>query len=281
MSPWGGLCLGTSWRSGKWILWKDQIVEVKELLVSQIERGEHEERFDYEGDEFEDLVASISRDGVLEPLIVKVDGDRFVLVNGHRRLRACERLGIGVVPCKVQEGDAATMARVEFVVNLFRKDPTPVELAVRIAKAAESGSIDLAELAKGLQRSTEWVKRQMAMLEWPEDVLRQIHAGKISVSAAANLARVTDEAYRRFLLGNAVVNGATARTTAAWLQQWEAGQPAAVAVEAEPVEGQAAAVPMVPQGPCLCCKGIHRTDEMSHVPLCARCIQRVMHLSEG
>jgi ParB family chromosome partitioning protein len=229
----------------------------------------------------DDLVASVRRDGILVPLIVRPCGERFVVVEGHRRREAAIRAGLVRVPCQIQEGDVTLSRRIAFVCNLFRKDPTPVELGVAIARAVADGAASEEELAKGLNRSVEWVKRQVAMMQWPEEVLQAIHAAKISVAAAANLAAVGDDVYRNFLLDHAVLNGATARTTAAWLQQWEAGQPAPVAITAPPLEGDRPAGPMVPQAPCLCCGGVHRTDELSHVPLCAPCIQRVRHLGPG
>jgi len=256
-------------------------MEVKDIEVGLLDVAEHEQRFDYEGPEMDDLVASVRRDGVLEPLIVRPVGERFVVVNGHRRRVAAERAGLAVVPCKIQSGDAGLARRVAFVTNMFRKDPTAVELAVAIGKAVEGGDADVEELASGLHRSVDWVKRQLAMLEWPEDVLQQIHAGRISVAAAANLAAVTDDQYRRFLVENAVNNGATARTTAAWLQAFEAMLPAPEAVQEPPVEGGAVAPGMVPQTPCFCCGIAHRVDELSHVPICTRCIGPVRRLGSG
>jgi ParB family chromosome partitioning protein len=254
------------------------MLPLRDIELGLLDVGEHEQRFDYEGPEMDDLVASIRKDGVLVPLIIRPCGERFVVVEGHRRREAAIRAGLVSVPCQVQEGDLALSRRIAFVCNLFRKDPSPVELGVAIARAAADGSASVEELAKGLNRSVDWVKRQVAMMEWPEDVLQAIHGGRLSVAAAANLAAVTDDSYRDFLLGHAVANGATARTTAAWLQQWEAGQPAPVAVTAPPAEGEAHAAPMMPQAPCLCCGGVRRTDELSYVPLCAPCIQRVRHV---
>lgn len=256
-------------------------MDVRDIDLGLLDVGEHEQRFDYEGPEMEDLVASLRKDGVLVPLIVRSCGERFIVVEGHRRREAAMRAGLVSVPCQVQAGDVALSRRVAFVCNLFRKDPSPVELAVAIARAVSEGQACEEELAKNLNRSVDWVKRQIAMMQWPEDVLHAIHAGTLSVAAAANLAAVGDDAYRAFLLDHATANGATARTTASWLQQWEAGQPAPAAVTAPPLEGDKPAPPMMPQAPCLCCRQIHRSDELSHVPLCAPCIQRVMHLGQG
>lgn len=254
-------------------------MEIRELPTNQIDIGEFAQRFDYEGDEQEELTASIRTNGVLVPLIVAPEGERYTLVEGHRRLTAARRVGLLTLPCHVLSGDLALSRKIAFVVNICRKDPTPIELAVAVAKAVQDGAASLDELAHGLNRSVDWVKRQVAMMDWPEDVLQLIHAGHLSVAAAANLAQIEDPAYREFLSNHAVNNGATARTTASWLQEWRAGQPAPTAVQADPQSPEPTHPPLMPQAPCLCCGLVHRTDELSHVPLCAPCIQKVRHLA--
>jgi ParB family chromosome partitioning protein len=243
-------------------------MQVKDVELGLLDVGE-------QGDEFEELVGSIRRDGVLSPLLVKPCGDRYLVVEGHRRRQAALRIGLAAVPCAVLPGDERLARRAAFVTNLIRKDPTPIELAVALAKAANEGQVPVTEIAQGLGRSVEWVKRQIAMLDWPEDVLQLVHAGVLSVAAAGPLAQVADEAYRQFLLEHASRNGATARTTSAWLQEWLAGQPAPKAVEVDPPARGPVTPPLYPQAPCLCCSRVLRMDELSHVPLCAGCIQRV------
>ena len=133
--------------------------------------------------------------------------------------------------------------------------------------------MSIEQMAAGFGRSGDWVRRQIGICGWPEDVLEGVHTGKLSIAAASNLAVITEDHYRRMLVGQAVENGATARTTAAWLQAWRAMLPLEVAVEQPPVDGGQAVVPMVPQGPCLVCHNVYRVDELSHVPVCMHCVK--------
>ena len=254
------------------------MLETKEIPLNLIDAGEHEQRFAYADEEFEDLKASLRKDGVLVPIIVKPAGDRFIIIQGHRRTRAAAEVGLTTIPAQIQTGDSALAQRTAFIVQMFHKDPTPVELAVAIAKAVAAGEDSLQDLARGLHRSVDWVKRQVALLDWPDDVLQTIHAGQLSVAAASNLAEVDNDAYRAFLLEQAAKNGATARTTAAWLQAYRASLPAPEALQAQPAPPGSPAPALIPQAPCLCCGVTHRVDELSHVPLCARCIPAVRRL---
>lgn len=254
-------------------------MEVVELGLSRIRVGEYEQRFSMDDERQRELVGSIKRLGVLEPLHVRASGDEYVVLSGHRRRAAAVEAGLALVPCIIEDGDEAKAAEVTFAANFFRQDLSPVELAVAIANEYESGRMTVEQLADGFRRSKDWVARQLAVTHWPEDVLAGIHEGGLSLAAAANLAQVTEEEYRVYLVRQAVENGASARATSAWLQAWRAMLPPSEAVEAQPVAGRVPLDPLVPQAPCLCCGHVKRVDCMSHVPICSDCVQRVRKMA--
>lgn len=252
-----------------------------ELEVSRIRVGDYAVRYDDGSDEYEDLAGSIARVGVLVPLIVRRDGDGYVVVAGHRRLGACKRLGFDRVPCFVRGDTTGGDVEISLAENLFRADLSPVELAAAVKDFLGSERTTIDELAAAVRHHPDWVRRQVALCSWPEDVLEAIHYRKLSVAAGANLAVIPDVEYRQFLLRCAVNNGATARTTAAWLQAYEAQKPAIEAVEQPPVEGEGPRSPMVPQAPCIVCASVFRSDELSHVPMCGRCIKELQGIGRG
>lgn len=250
----------------------DKIVEIP---VEKIKVGEHALRMEADDETLGELADSIRRIGILVPLVVVRAGDFYTLVAGHRRLAAAKRVGLREVPAVVRKLTDAAAGETAFAENLFRADLSPLEVAGGIKDVLDKGVMDIDGIARALGRTNYWVGRMLAMLDWPADVLEVIHNGKISVSAASNLAMVEDTAYRKFLVNNAVESGATARTTAAWLQAWRSLAPPEQALTAEPEPAGSRASPAVPQAPCLACGEVFRTDELSHVPICARCIQAI------
>lgn len=246
---------------------------VVEVPIEKIQVGEHEQRIEEAGGDIDGLASSIGRLGLVYPLVVSPKGTDFMLVEGHRRLAACKRLGLQTVSCLVQDTDKQDEAEIAFAGNFFRKDLSPVELACALKDCLEKQTLTVKELAAGFHRSEHWVHSMIAIADWPPEILEAIHSELLSVSAASNLACVTDDRYRIFLVSNAVEQGATARTTAAWLQAWRAMQPQEEAITAEPVEGHPVAIPAVPQAPCLSCGQIFPVNEMSHVPVCGACVQ--------
>ncbi|MFZ2149254.1 MAG: ParB/RepB/Spo0J family partition protein [Sedimentisphaerales bacterium] len=249
--------------------------EVLEVPIEQIQVGEHDVRLPENDIEIAELTASIRKFGVLVPLIARRLDDKYVLIAGHRRLQAARMAGLETVSVIVRTGSLAEETEVSFAENFFRRDLSPVELACAIKQCLDTKVMGIEELARGFHRSEHWVREMAAITDWPGDVLEAMHNEKLSISAAANLACVTDDVYREFLVRNAVESGATARTTSAWLQAWRSMLTPEDAIKKEPVAGQTSAAPMVPQAPCLCCGEIFPVDKMSHVPMCGACIQTI------
>jgi len=254
---------------------------VQLVALEKIKVGEYAQRIDSEDEGIEELAASILRVGMLVPVVVCKQGDSYTLIAGHRRVSAAREIGMEMVPAVVREDDGARAKEVSFAENLFRKDLSPIELAAAIAECYKQGILSIDEMAAGLHRSCHWVQSQIALLDWPDDVLEAIHNGKLSVSAASNLAMVREDVYRNFLVRQAVENGATARATAAWLQAWRSLAPAEEAIRREPVAAGGTVLPAVPQAPCIVCGNVYRTDELSHVPVCVSCIHTIRNIGSA
>lgn len=249
------------------------MAELIQIPIGKLVHGDYANRASLDDDAISDLASSIGRLGVLNPLLVVSAGDSFTIIAGHRRLIAAQRAGLSQLPCIVQKDDVAGTHEIALVDNVLREALTPLEVACAIRDAVENKISTVEDIAGSMHRTVRWVVAQIAILSWPADVLEVIQNETLSVSAASNIALVDEDVYRQFLLRNATEQGATARTTAAWLQAYRASKPQEIAITAEPVPEGARATPAVPQAPCLCCGEVYRTDELSHVPVCTGCIK--------
>lgn len=255
--------------------------EIKELRIEDIVIGDFEQRVSYEDDDIGALASSIRRLGLIYPIVVCEDGGKFSLVEGHRRLLAHKMLDKKTIFCLISDTKKETSTEVAFAGNFFHKELSPIELAAAIADANQQAKISIGDLAAGFHKSVHWVREMIAVTKWPEDVQKAVHGRFMSLSAASNLAIITDDVYRSFLLDNAVLGGVTARTTASWLQAWRALVPVEEAVTTEPGPPGQVAMPAVPQAPCFCCAQSFNVDQVSHVPVCSACIQILRKIGEG
>lgn len=249
--------------------------ETKEIPIEKIKVGEHDHRLEIDEDVVLGIMDSVERIGLLYPLLVVQRGDEYLVLDGHTRLEALKRLKYPTAMCSVAPSADGRCTEVAFAGNFFRQKMSAVELGAAIEQVYKSGAMDIGEIAKGFNRSAHWVHSMIAICGWPPDVQQAMHVGGMSIAAASNLACVTDDVYREFLIRNALEGGVTARTTAAWLQAWRSSQPAEEAVQAEPVPGAQSVQPAIPQSPCFICGQVFPVNMMSHVPIDGECIKTI------
>ncbi len=200
------------------------MLKTKEFTITleKINAGENPLRLEGENKGITELAESIRRIGLINPLVVALgpDDDRYRLIAGHRRFAACRRVGLKEVQVRIIKGDQREICEITLAENLFRKDLSPVEMAVAVVALIKEGGMDREQVAGVCHRSTAWVKEQEEILSWPADVQKAVHDGWLSVSAASNIALVHDDAHRALRLSQAKYKGVTSRTTASWLQAW-------------------------------------------------------------
>lgn len=245
---------------------------IHEIELEKIKFGQNQTRLEIDDKKVDDLAASIRRIGLIVPLIVVPDGDNYVIVSGHHRHEALKRLRFDKVPCIIKKAKPANIKEIAIADNLFRTDLSPIEIAGAIQDLITNEVMDFDEIASAMHRTKHWVISQLDLLSWPDDVIGAVHLKAISVSAAQNLALIVDDTYRDYLVKNACENGATARTTAAWLQAYRASAPPEAAVESEPVPPGPGFQPALPKAPCLGCGQILRTDALAQVLICPACL---------
>lgn len=202
------------------------MLKTREFTVGleKINAGENPLRLEGKNKGIDELADSISRIGLINPLVVVPDGQHYGLIAGHRRFAACKRAGLKQVQVRIIQGDQREICEIALAENLFRKDLSPIELAVAVVALIKEGGMDREQVAGLCHRSVAWVKEQQEIVTWPQDVHQAVHAGWLSVSAASNLALIEDDIHRKSLLNQAKKTGATARTTADWLHAWRTSQ---------------------------------------------------------
>lgn len=132
--------------------------------------------FDPEG--LSELAASISRHGVLQPIVVSADGDGYELVAGHRRVLAARLAGKTTIPAVVREevGDRLELALIE---NLQRSDLNAIETARAYKLLMETYDLTQEQLAERLGKSRSSVANMLRALTAPQALQDAVIEGKI------------------------------------------------------------------------------------------------------
>lgn len=170
----------------------------------------------FDAQEIEALGVSICEVGMLQPIRVRKEGDRLPIVDGERRYRAALCIGLATVPVIVEGKplDEGEILQRQLIANCQRADLSSLEKAVAISQLMQFEACSASQVAAKLALSPATVTRLLASLALPEPIRRQIAAGKISASAAYELAQVKDTA-EQAALAEQLVAGTLSRDTLA------------------------------------------------------------------
>jgi ParB/RepB/Spo0J family partition protein len=144
------------------------------------------------------LVASLKAVGLVEPITVTQQGDRYRILTGHRRARAAKLAGLREVEVLIREGeDELLRRRKSLISNVQREDLGAVDLAEALqAMLDEDNQItSQRELARVLGKREAWVSDMLRVLSLPIALQTRLRHSEISVpyDTIIRIARITDE----------------------------------------------------------------------------------------
>ncbi len=152
------------------------------LRADQVRPNRYQPRTDIDDASLEELKASIKRQGVLEPIVVRpVAHGIYELVAGERRLQASRALGITDVPAIVKtlsDQEALAYALVE---NVQRKDLNPMDEAGGYARLTEEFGYTQEEVAAAVGKDRATVANLLRLLKLPAAIQQGLRAGRITL----------------------------------------------------------------------------------------------------
>lgn len=247
-------------------------MDLQQIDLEKLEEPENPHRTTFDNEALVQLADSIRTVGLIEPLVVEpIDGVRYRVRAGHRRLLACRIINLARVPCVIRTEPAEQLDAVQFAENAHREDLNPWDEAVALAKQRQRGGLSLAALARLNSRSYEWVTARLALLDYPQDIATRVRDGSLSLAHAAALAKCTDEEHRKYLTTYTLLSGANARVIDSWVQQWEAQVAAGTTGDTpRPELTDTIQVPIVLLA-CDACGNPHDSRTMRIARLCVDC----------
>jgi ParB family chromosome partitioning protein len=174
----------------------------------------------------DDMIESVRRHGIIEPITVTQDGDRYRILTGHRRFRAAKAVGLIELEVLVREPDDQVTRRFKSLIsNIQRENIAPVELAETLRSLLNSGAAATQrELATQIGKSEQWISGILRILELParlQEELRQ--APGVGYEMAQRIAQVDDTQVQEELVAAARAGEGT-RSIRARIAHFRSGQ---------------------------------------------------------
>jgi ParB/RepB/Spo0J family partition protein len=192
-------------------------MEVKDIFIFDILEPAVPLRTAGDDDKMAELVESIRRDGLIQPIVVVHEGEKYRIVAGHRRFIAARAAGLSAVPCAVRDATAEDAARLSLMENLAREDVSAVDLGRYFLHLTEAGGMTQAEIAQAIGRSPAHVAQLVALTRLDEELQAAVQQGYLAYASALKLGQIEDKGTRDYYAELAVRHGASFPVVRQWV----------------------------------------------------------------
>lgn len=156
-----------------------------EVAVDRICPNPDQPRTNFKREELEELAASIRKDGLLQPIVVRAMSDgTYQIIAGERRWQASKIAGLEKVPVTVKEADDDKALELALIENIQRSDLNPIEEAYGYRRMMERLNMTQAEVAQAMSKGRSTVANALRLLELPEEAQQLLFEEKISAGHA-------------------------------------------------------------------------------------------------
>jgi ParB family chromosome partitioning protein len=160
------------------------------LDVKRIQPNRYQPRVDFSG--LEGLVDSIRENGIVQPVIVRQEGDGYRLVAGERRWRAAQVAGIERIPAIVRKVADDRLLEIALIENIQRKELNPIEEARAYEVLLHDLKLSHADVAKRVGRDRSAISNSLRLLKLSNHIQDLIRAGSVSLGHAKVIMAIPD-----------------------------------------------------------------------------------------
>lgn len=175
---------------------ESQLVELEiDLIAPDMEQP----RKDFSVEALNALADSIREHGVLQPIVVVREGEKYKIVAGERRYRASKLAGLLKIPAIIRTLDAQNRLELSIIENAQREDLNAIEMATAYAKLKNQFNLSPAEIAKRVGKSESSVINTMRLLNLPDDVKRVMVENSLTEGVMRPLISAEPDLVRKIL----------------------------------------------------------------------------------
>ncbi len=169
------------------------------LPIEAIKANEFQPRRDFDQAALEELAQSIRENGLIQPLIVRKNGDQYELIAGERRLRASKLAGLKTVPVVIRRSTDREALELAIVENIQREDLNCVDEALAYFQLLQEFQLSQEELAKKMGKERATVANALRILKLSDSIITELKKGTLSRGHAKALLAIEDAAEREAL----------------------------------------------------------------------------------
>lgn len=167
---------------------------LKHLPVDLLQRGKYQPRHDMHSEALEELAQSISKQGVMQPIIVRpLKGNKYEIIAGERRWRASQLAGLETIPAIIRDvaDDAAVV--MSLIENIQRENLNPIEEAMALQRLQQEFGLTQQLVAEAVGKSRSTVTNLLRLTSLAEPVKRLLEHGDLEMGHARALLTLSND----------------------------------------------------------------------------------------
>lgn len=177
---------------------------VEKISPDLIKANPWQPRNNFDRERMDELMESIKKHGIIQPLVVTKEGRNYQLIAGERRLRAAKMLGLSEVPVIVREASDKDKLELSIIENVQRHNLNPLEEAESYKRLLEEFGLSREDISKQVGKSLSAISNYLRLLKLPLIVQQALSEEKISFSHAKVILSYPDKmqqikAYKKIL----------------------------------------------------------------------------------
>ncbi len=165
-----------------------------EVPIDLIAPNPNQPRKSFDSNGLSELTASIRSSGVIQPVVVRRQGQGYQLIAGERRWRAAKIAGLERIPALLREATDGESLELALIENLLREDLNPIDEAEAYQKLLAEFEWTQEELAQRVGRDRSSIANCLRLLKLPEPVQKDLRAGRLTMGHARALLSLTSPA---------------------------------------------------------------------------------------
>ena len=164
---------------------------INDIELSEISVNPFQPRSNFSNSSLKELSISIKNIGIIQPITVrKIEKNKYQLISGERRLRACKEIGLKNIPAFVRKANDQDSLEMALVENIHRQDLDAIEIAISYQRLIEEINLTQEELSDKIGKNRTTISNYLRLLKLDPIIQSGIRDGFISMGHGRSLINV-------------------------------------------------------------------------------------------
>ncbi len=186
---------------------------IVEIPIADIYPNASQPRTYFDEKALNDLAQSIKNLGVIQPITLRKDGEKFEIISGERRYRASKIAGLESIPAYIRLVNDQELLEMALVENIQREDLDPIEVALTYQRLLDEIGLTQENLSYRVGKERSTITNSIRLLKLSPDVQNAIRSGKISAGHGRSLVSIDNLILQSELFNRIVEQGLNVRQT--------------------------------------------------------------------